>query len=318
MTSVAVVCGGVGAARFLRGLVQVVDPHHITAIVNVGDDLELHALSISPDIDTVVYTVADAIDPVRGWGLADETWHAMETLERYGDRPWFNLGDRDLATHLFRSRRLAEGASLDEVTGEIARGWGLDVTVLPATNDPLRTHVTLPDESGIEVSFQEYFVERRHGVPVSSVSFHGAGASSPAPGVLESIAQADVVVVAPSNPLVSIAPVLAVPGIREAIVARRGATVAISPIIAGAALKGPADRMMVELGHDASVVGVAELYRELAATLVIDDADAASAPDIERAGMRAVVTPTVMKTRELAADLARTTLDAVTGGASGA
>ncbi len=317
MTSVAVLCGGVGAARFLRGLVQVVDPRDITAIVNVGDDLELHGLSISPDIDTVVYTVADAIDPDRGWGLAEETWQAMDTLARFGDRPWFNLGDRDLGTHLHRTRRLAEGATLSEVTGEIARGWGLDLTVLPATNDRLRTMVTLPDEGGIEVSFQEYFVQRRHGVPISGTRFIGADSAQPAPGVVDAIAEADVVVIAPSNPLVSIGPVL-LPAIRHAVVARRDDVVAISPIVAGAALKGPADRMMHELGHQSSAIGVAVLYSPLAATLVIDEADAALAPEIEATtarrpdgGMRCVVTPTVMKTPGLAADLARATLDAV-------
>jgi LPPG:FO 2-phospho-L-lactate transferase len=325
MPKVAVICGGVGAARFLRGLVQVVPPDDITAIVNVGDDLELHGLAISPDIDTVIYTVSGAIDPERGWGLANETWQAMDTLERYGERPWFNLGDRDLATHLFRTRRLAEGATLAQVTGEIARGWGLGFTVLPVTNDRLRTMVTLPDEGDIEVTFQEYFVKRQHGVRVSAVRFADAHDAKPAPGVLEAIETADVVVIAPSNPLVSIDPVLAVPAVRDAIVARRDDVVAISPIIAGAALKGPADRMMTELGYEASASGVAALYAPLAAAFVLDDADEALAEQIEtssglhpESAMRCGVTPTIMKTPELAADLARTTVAAVMDRKAGA
>ncbi len=187
MSEVTVLAGGVGAARFLRGLIAAIAPDHVTAIVNTGDDTELHGLAISPDIDTVIYTVSGAIDPERGWGLADETWQAMDTLERYGERPWFNLGDRDLGTHLFRTRRLAEGAGLAAVTAEIARGWDLEFSLLPATEDRLRTHVTLPDEGDIEVSFQEYFVQRQHGVRVSSVSFQGADAARPAPGVLDAI-----------------------------------------------------------------------------------------------------------------------------------
>ena len=309
------IAGGVGAARMLAGLMQVVPPEQLTAIVNVGDDLELHGLRISPDLDTITYTLAGAINPETGWGLVDETWQAREMLEQYGGVSWFGLGDRDLGTHLYRTHRLSEGADLAGVTAEITRAWGLALRLLPVTCDPLRTRVTLaaddPDtpgspglSAGTEITFQEYFVQRHHGVPVSAIRFEGAERSEPAPGVLEAIASASTIVVAPSNPLVSIAPVLAVPGVRDAIVDRRADVVAVSPIVDGAALKGPADRLMRELGHEPSVVGVARLYREFAATLVIDEADADSAGAVEAEGMHCVVAPTVMNTPERAAALA--------------
>jgi LPPG:FO 2-phospho-L-lactate transferase len=308
---ITVLAGGVGAARMLAGLVQVVPPQEITAIVNVGDDVILHGLAISPDLDTVTYTLAGAIDPERGWGLEGETWSAMEMLGRLGGERWFNLGDQDLGTHLYRTGRLDDGADLATVTAEITRAWGLELRLLPATNDPLRTFVTLPGEGGIEVGFQEYFVRRQHGVEVSAVRFEGAGASRPAPGVLEAIGAADTIVVAPSNPIVSIGPVLAVPGVRDAVERRRDRTVAVSPIIAGAALKGPADRLMQELGHEASVVGVARLYEPFASTLVIDEADRGSASAVDAAGVRSVVTQTIMRTPADAAELARVTLGAL-------
>lgn len=306
---VAVLAGGVGAAKFLAGLVQVVDPAGVTAIVNVGDDLELHGLHVSPDLDTVTYTLAGQVNPATGWGLAGESWQAMDMVGRYGGPDWFRLGDRDLGTHLYRTGRLRAGAPLSEVTAEIVASWGLGLRVLPATDDVLRTRVTLA-ESGEEVDFQSYFVGRQHSVAVSSVRFEGAGSARPGPGVLDAIAGADVVVCAPSNPIVSIGPVLAVPGVREAVAARREAVVAVSPIVAGAALKGPADRMLAELGHDASVVGVARLYREWCGTMVVDDADSASATAVEAEGVRCVVAPTIMSDPDRAAALARAVLEA--------
>lgn len=310
------IAGGVGAARMLAGLMQVVPPEELTAIVNVGDDLELHGLRISPDLDTITYTLAGAINPQTGWGLVEETWQARAMLKQYGGVSWFGLGDRDLGTHMYRTQRLSEGADLSTVTAEITRSWGLDLHLVPVTCDPLRTRVTLAADdpatpgspglsAGTEISFQEYFVQRHHGVPVSAIRFEGAEQSEPAPGVLAAIASAATIVVAPSNPLVSIAPVLAVPGVREAIADRRDYVVAVSPIVAGAALKGPADRLMLELGHEPSVVGVARLYRDFAATLVIDEADADSAAAVEAEGMRCVVTPTIMNTPQRAAALAR-------------
>ena len=310
---IVTLAGGVGAARFLVGLIGAHDEADCTAIVNVADDVVLHGLAISPDLDTVTYTLAGEIDPDRGWGLRDETWQAMATVQRYGGISWFNLGDRDLGTHLYRTHRLGEGATLSEVTADIVRSWGLRLRVLPVTDDRVETRVVLRDgddetPAGGEVNFQEYFVKRHHGVAISSVRFVGADIARPAPGVLAAVAHADVVVIAPSNPLVSIGPVLAVPGVRDALCARRDRSVAISPIVGGAALKGPADRMLVELGHESSVVGVARLYRDIASVLVVDEVDRALAPLVEAEGMRCVVTDTIMKTPERAAALARVTL----------
>jgi LPPG:FO 2-phospho-L-lactate transferase len=272
----------------------VVPASELVAIVNVGDDVELHGLHVSPDLDTITYTVAGAIDPERGWGLAGETWHAMEALGRYPQaRTWFNLGDRDLATHLYRTDRLRDGAPLSTVTDEIAHAWELPLRLLPVSDDPVRTQVDVEGEG--EVGFQEYFVQRHHDVTVTAVRFEGADSALPAPGVLDALDGAERVVVAPSNPLVSIDPVLAVPGVRDAVVARREDAVAVSPIVAGAALKGPADRMLRELGHEASVVGVARLYAPLVATLVIDEADVAEVSRVEAEGVRCVVAPTIMR-----------------------
>ncbi len=303
--SVCVLCGGVGAARLLRGLVQVVEPESVTAIVNVGDDTELHGLHISPDIDTIIYTLAGAIDPDRGWGLVDETWNAMTQFGRYGNPTWFNLGDQDLATHIVRTERLRAGDTLTAVTSHLARSWGIACNIQPVTDDRLRTIVGV-DEG--EISFQEYFVGRQHAVPVSSIRFEGAEAAAPAAGVLAAIADADRVVIAPSNPIVSIDPVLAVPGVRDALVARREDTVAVSPIVGGQALKGPAAQMMIELGHEASVAGIAHIYAPLAGTLVIDETDAGLADAVEAAGMRCVVTQTVMSDPERSAGLGREVL----------
>ncbi|HEY6531310.1 MAG TPA: 2-phospho-L-lactate transferase [Acidimicrobiales bacterium] len=323
---IVTLAGGVGAARMLGGLVQVVPPSELVAVVNVGDDLVLHGLHISPDIDTVTYTLAGAINTETGWGLTDESWQARAMLDRYGGVSWFGLGDRDLGTHLYRTQRLSEGADLATVTDEIARAWGLELRIVPVTGDRVRTMVTLASDdhtdgvdglgaaalpAGTEIEFQQYFVQRRHAVPVSAVRIDGADRARPTEGVLESLADADAVVIAPSNPIVSIEPVLAVSGVRDAVSARRDTVVAVSPIVAGAALKGPADRMLVELGHEPSVVGVARLYAAVAGTLVIDEADADRAGEVEAEGLRCVVTHTVMRTPDAAAALARTTLAAV-------
>jgi LPPG:FO 2-phospho-L-lactate transferase len=303
---ITVLCGGVGAARYLRGLIRVVDPGDVTAIVNTGDDLTLHGLRICPDLDTVTYTLADGIDPERGWGLAGETWAAMEALDRYGGASWFRLGDRDLATHLFRTGRLHEGAGLAEITAEVAAGWGVGVRLLPMTEDPVATRFTLA--GGEEITFQDYFVRRRHEVPVAAVRFAGVELARPGPGVLDALETAERVVVAPSNPIVSIGPVVAVPGVRERLEARRDGVVAVSPIIAGAALKGPADRLLEELGEEASVVGVARRYAPFVGTLVIDEADADRAGAVEAEGVRCVVAATIMSGPAESARLAEVTL----------
>ncbi len=310
---IVAIAGGVGAARFLRGLLEIVDAGDVTAIVNTGDDTVFHGLHVSPDIDTVVYTTASAIDAQRGWGLAGESWTVMESLHRYADFgavTWFNLGDRDLATHLWRTGRLREGATLSEVTDQLRHAWGLGLRILPMTND--RVSTVLNTDVGT-LGFQEYFVGHQHGVEVSGVHFEGVLSSRPAPGVIEAIMAAEAIVVCPSNPLVSIGPVLAVPGIREALVARRDVCVAVSPIVDGAAVKGPADRMMRELGHDPSVMGVARLYVPFVSTLVIDEADRLRADEVRSTGVKVTVTDTIMSKPGVGAQLARVVLDAASG-----
>lgn len=322
---ITVVAGGVGAARMLRGILAVVEPSEVAALVNTGDDTVLHGLAISPDLDTITYTLAGAIDPERGWGLVAETWRAMESLDRYAAvRPvgssaaptWFNLGDQDLATHFYRTARLAEGATLSEVTAEIAAAWGLGLRMVPMSDDRVSTRVVLaedaePHRHGDEVSFQEYFVQLRHGVAVQSVRFEGAATARP--NGLTELRESDVVVIAPSNPLVSIGPLRALAGVDDALASRRDSVVAVSPIVAGAALKGPADRLMTELGHEPSVVGVARLYAPIAGTLVIDTADAGLADAVEAEGLRCVVADTIMRDARVSAELARVTLDAARG-----
>jgi LPPG:FO 2-phospho-L-lactate transferase len=306
---ITALAGGVGAARLLRGMVEVVPPGDITAIVNTADDTVLHGLHISPDLDTVMYTLADAINPDTGWGLAGETWRVMESLRRLGGVTWFNLGDQDLATHCYRTQRLGEGATLGEVTAELARSFGVAVRLLPVTDDPLRTRVELA--GGPEVGFQEYFVRLRHDVAVASVRFEGAERARPGPGVVEALDDARTIVVCPSNPVVSIDPLLSVPGILERVRSRRDQVVGVSPIVAGAALKGPADRLLREMGFESSVVGVARWYASYVGTLVIDEADAELSAAVEAEGVRCVVAPTVMSSLQRAADLGKAMLDAV-------
>jgi len=321
---ITVLSGGVGAARFLRALLQIVPAAEVSAVVNTADDTVMHGLSISPDIDTVTYTLAGAIDPERGWGLRDESWRAMEALVRFTTvRPpgstaaptWFNLGDQDLATHFYRTARLQEGATLTEVTAEICRAFGLEIALLPMSDARVETRVTLADSAPsngepLEISFQEYFVQRQHGVPVSSIRFAGADTARLTDAAEHALASADVVVIAPSNPLVSIGPLRALRGVDSLLAGRRDSVVAVSPIVGGAALKGPADHMLTELGHEASVVGVARLYAPIAGALVIDPADAHLAEAVEAVGMRAVVVPSIMSSAEVSAHLARETLAA--------
>ena len=300
------IAGGVGAAKLLRGLQDIVAPSDLTAIVNVADDCELHGLWISPDLDTVTYTCAEAIDTERGWGLGSESWQAMETLRRYSsaagrnDLSWFNLGDRDLGTHLFRTSRRHEGAPLSEITREITQAWGINFTILPSTDDQIATKLM---SNGIQLDFQEYFVREQHGVAVQSIDIVGADHAVPGPGVLAAIADADVVIIAPSNPIVSIGPVLAIPGIRKALQARRSRVVAISGIVGGVALKGPADRLLTELGHRSSAAGVAELYADIAATMVIDEVDRDLIDEIVAVGVTPIVADTIMVDRRAAARL---------------
>ena len=321
---ITVLAGGVGAARFLRGLVLEVEPTNISVVVNTGDDTMMHGLNISPDLDTVTYTTANAIDPDRGWGLANESWRVMESLARYqGVKPdtstaagtWFNLGDRDLATHLYRTARIAEGATLSTVTQEIARAWGLTFNMMPMSDDQVSTKVDIIEDGvASTISFQEYFVKRRHGVPVTGVEF--AGATTARPTFIATLQSSDTIIIAPSNPIVSLGPIRALPGVDSALTSLRERVVAISPIVAGSALKGPADRMMAELGHEASVVGVARIYAPICATLVIDQQDEALQSAVEREGMKCVVADTIMRTPQITQVLARKVLQAVNEGES--
>lgn len=315
-TDVAVVSGGVGAARMLRAISGVVPADRIAAVVNTGDDTVMHGLTICPDLDTITYTLGDAIDTCRGWGLRDESWRAIGALERFqpvrpegsaaGDN-WFNLGDRDLATHLYRTTRLREGASLTTIADEVRRAFDVDVRLLPMSDERIATRVRLVD--GDWVDFQDYFVRLHHDVAVSDVRFVADGATLTEPARV-ALTDAGTVVIAPSNPIVSIGPVRQLPGVDELLAARRESVVAVSPIVGGAALKGPADRLLRELGHEPSVAGVARLYAPIASTLIIDPADESLAGDVEAAGMRCVVTPSVMSTSEVATQLARVTLAA--------
>jgi LPPG:FO 2-phospho-L-lactate transferase len=309
----AALAGGVGAARFLRGLVQVVPPEDITVVVNTGDDDWFHGLLVCPDLDSVTYTLAGAENPDTGWGLTGETFTAIEALRRYGSPTWFRLGDRDLATHLYRTERLNGGASLSTIAGDIARAWRVACRLLPMSDDAISTRIAVRanDGSVAELHMQEWFVRERAEPPVVSVRFDGVDRATPAPGVLEALEEADTVVVCPSNPVISIGPILAVPGVRDALRARRDRVVGVSPIIAGAPVKGPADRLMDPLGMEVSCVGVARAYRDFCSALVIDVGDAGRASEVEALGVHAVVTDTLMRDARVAAALARDALDAV-------
>ena len=309
----AALAGGVGAARFLCGLVDVVPADEITVVVNTGDDDEFHGLFVCPDVDSVLYALAGANSPETGWGLADDTFHAVDALARYGVPTWFRLGDRDLATHLYRTERQHQGASLSTVTAELATAWGVGVHLLPMSDDRVATRITAAGADGhpVELSLQEWFVRERAEPAVLSVRFDGADTARPAPGVLEALAAAETILICPSNPVISIGPVLAVPRVRHLLATRRSRVVAVSPLIGGRPVKGPADRLMGPLDMEVSSVGVARAYRDVCATLVIDTADAADAPRIEALGVRPVVTDTLMRDARIAAALARETLAAV-------
>ena len=319
---IAVLCGGVGAARFLSGLVRVVDPARVTAIVNVGDDAEFHGLHVSPDLDTVLYTLAGMVDETTGWGVRADTSHVQEALARLGRDTWFRLGDADLATHIHRTALLREGLPLSGVTERLRRAFGIGATLLPATDDTQATMVRTDDGW---LAFQDYFVRRGSRDVVREVRFNSNtrpapgvlaaevrfdSGARPAPGVLVAIAEAEVVIVAPSNPIVSIGPVLAVEGVRTALVATAATIVAVSPIVGGQALKGPAAAMLASLGHEVSAAGVAALYADFLDVLVIDEQDADLAPRVTALGVRPVVAPTIMRDAAAKAALARAVLDA--------
>ena len=304
--NVVVLSGGVGGARFVRGLVDVVGASGVTVIGNTGDDLEVLGLHVSPDLDSIVYALAGLNDEKRGWGRAEETWHALETVSELGGESWFALGDRDLGVHLVRTQALRAGEPLSTVTARVARAFGVDATVLPATDDLLRTWIAT---AAGEFSFQEWFVARGHLDEVDGLRFEGAGAAGPAPGVLDAFAAADLVVVAPSNPYVSIAPILAVAEIRLAVERRTVPCVAVSPLIGGRAVKGPADRMLARLGGGTSPRHVAACYPGLIDALVVDAADADDVDGL--GGVRPIVARTLMSGPAARRRLAEAALGAV-------
>ena len=284
---VTLLAGGTGGTKLAHGFKLRDSPMELTVIANVGDDTEMHGLHVSPDIDALLYTLAGLIDTERGWGIRDDTHTAHDMFERLGEPAWFTVGDADLATHAHRTRLIREGASLTDATAAMAAALGLTARILPATDDQHRTRI---ETDAGEIAFQDYFVRLRQEPEVRGVRFEGS--AQPTPAVLDAIADADLVVIGPSNPIVSIGPILALPGIREAL----GEAVGVSPIIAGRALKGPAARMLASLGHEPTALGVARLYAGLVDRFVLDETDTALASAVEELGMQAVVLPTVMRT----------------------
>ena len=305
---IAVLAGGVGGARFVQALTEVVRPSDMTVIANVGDDLEVHGLHVSPDLDTLLYTLAGLGDEERGWGRADETWNARDTIERLGGETWFQLGDRDLGLHLVRTDALRRGEPLSAVTERIARAVGLQLALLPATDDRLRTRIRTP--AG-EFEFQEWFVARGHADRVDQVLYDGAAEARPAPGVLEALEAAELIAIAPSNPFVSIGPILAVDEIRALVERRRERVVAVSPLIGGRAVKGPADAMFQSLAGGTGAAQVTDCYKGLIGALVIDEADADDAAAVAERGVRPLVTRTLMSEPDARAELVETVLGLV-------
>jgi LPPG:FO 2-phospho-L-lactate transferase len=305
---IAVLAGGVGGARFVQALTEVVPPSDVTVIANVGDDLEVHGLHVSPDLDTLLYTLGSLGDEERGWGRADESWNALDTIDRLGGETWFQLGDRDLGLHLVRTEALRRGEPLSAVTGRIARAVGLELALLPATDDRLRTRIRTP--AG-EFEFQEWFVARGHRDRVDEVVYDGATDARPAPGVLEALEAAELIAFAPSNPFVSIGPILGVDEIRAAVGRRRERVVAVSPLIGGRAVKGPAEAMFESLAGGTGAGQVTDCYKGLIGALVIDEADADDAAAVAERGVRPLVTRTLMSEREARAALVETVLGLV-------
>jgi LPPG:FO 2-phospho-L-lactate transferase len=303
---ITALAGGVGAARFLDGLVKLISEKDLSAIVNTGDDIELFGLHISPDIDIVTYTLAGIVDEGKGWGIRGDTFQCLEALRRFSQEAWFALGDRDLATHIFRSSLLEKGLKLSEVTAEVARALGLNVTILPMTDDKFETHIVTKDGS---IHFQEYLVKRGAKDEVFDVEFIGADDAKPAAGVIDSLAKAELVIVCPSNPIVSIGTILAVKGVRDALRQTDAKKIAVSPIVAGAPIKGPADKMLKGLGLEVSAYSVAKLYADFLDVFVLDAADSAEKNRIEKLGVEVKVTNTMMRTLDDRIRLARAVLE---------
>ncbi len=304
---IVVLAGGVGAARFLQGVVQVVPQKQITVIVNTGDDRDFYGLRVSPDSDIVMYTLAGIVNEMHGWGIRNDTHNTMQQLTQYGNDDWFMLGDRDLATHIHRTNLLRQGKTPSEVADDIRIRLGLDLRVLPMSDQPIATHIQTP--AGL-LHFQEYMVKRHCADEVQGVEFVGAREAKPAPGVLDVLKEAEAILIAPSNPIVSIGSILAVPGIHDVLHEASGMVVAVSPIVGGSPIKGPADKLMSGLGMEVSAVGVARCYRDFLDVMVIDKQDAQLASEIEDLGIPPVVADTIMRDSATKAALARTVLQA--------
>ncbi len=300
--------GGTGAAKLLRGLDALVGPGTLGVIGNTGDDALIWGLHVSPDLDTVCYSLGGLIDEGRGWGLRDETFRTLGEIVRFGEPTWFNLGDRDLATHLHRTRLLSEGKTLSEATAKLARDLGVRHAVLPMSDQPVRTRILGPDGW---LGFQEYFVREKAQVEVREVDYEGAVSAVPAPGVLDAIAAADAVIICPSNPVTSIGPILAVPGLSHALETTSATVLAVSPIVGGQAVSGPAGRLMAARGLEVSALGVAAAYAPWLDTLLVDTVDAALAPSLEARGVRPIVTDAFMRDRKGEIALARRVLEAL-------
>lgn len=304
-TKITALAGGVGASKLLLGLYQEMDPEALTIIVNTGDDVVLHGLKISPDLDIVTYTLAGIVDAEKGWGIRGETFHALKRLAAYGRPDWFNLGDRDLATHIHRSALLEEGRTLSEAAESIRMALGVKAKILPMTDNPVPTIIETNEGA---MHFQKYLVKRRAEPIVEGIRFTGVEQARPAPGVLEAIREAGRVIVCPSNPLISIGPILAVPGVRGELRARKDDVVAVCPIVGGKSLKGPSDKMLAQLGYEATASGVAKLYTDFSGTFVIDPLDKGQAAAISALGISVAIMPTVMKTLAQKRKLARALL----------
>jgi LPPG:FO 2-phospho-L-lactate transferase len=303
---ITVLAGGVGAAKFLQGLVEVVDPQELTIIGNTGDDIDLHGLHISPDLDIVTYTLAGISHAEQGWGIQGDTFHTVEMLGRYGHPTWFNLGDYDLATHIHRTERLRHGWPLSAITNEIRLALGVVPRILPMTDQPAETRINT-DEGTLH--FQEYLVQRRMEPAVRSVLYEGIEVAVPAPGVCEAIQEADGIIIPPSNPIASIGTILAVPGIRQALAARHGRLVAVSPIVQGATLKGPADKLMLALGYEASALGVVRYYGKLLDGFVLDALDLALQPAMQGMGIEVRAVNTIMSSPDARRVLAKAVIE---------
>jgi len=303
---IAALGGGVGASKLLLGLYDVLGPDALTIIVNTGDDIVLHGLKISPDLDIVTYTLAGIVDPAKGWGIRNETFHALKRLAAYGRANWFNLGDCDLATHIHRTALLEEGKTLSDAAESIRGTLGVKARILPMSDDPVPTVI---ESSEGRMHFQKYLVKRRAEPIVNGIRFAGAESARPAPGVLEAISEASRIVICPSNPLISIGPILAVPGVRERLCSRKADVFAVCPIVGGKSLKGPSDKMLAQLGHEVTALGVAKLYAGFTGTFVIDLVDRAQATALSALGMKVEILPTVMKTLAQKRKLARSLLD---------